>query len=76
MNHVGTFKSVGRGYQQTFVDTYPKLAFAKLYTTKIPITAADLLNDKVLSFFANAQIPMLRILTDRGTELLWQSQNA
>jgi hypothetical protein len=66
--YVGTFKSVGRGYQQAFVDTYPKVAFAKLYTIKIPITAADLLNGKVLPFFANAQIPMLRLLTDRGTE--------
>ena len=48
--YVGTLKGVGRIYQQTFVDTYSKVAFAKLYTTKIPITAADLLNDKVLPF--------------------------
>lgn len=66
--YVGTFKGVGRVYQQTFVDTYSKVAFAKLYTTKTPITAADLLNDKVLPFFAEEQLPMLRILTDRGTE--------
>jgi transposase InsO family protein len=66
--YVGTFKGVGRVYQQTFVDTYSKVAFAKLYTTKTPITAADLLNDKVLPFFTEEQLPMLRILTDRGTE--------
>jgi transposase InsO family protein len=66
--YVGTFKGVGRVYQQTFVDTYSKVAFAKLYTTKTPITAADLLNDKVLPFFSDEQLPMLRILTDRGTE--------
>jgi transposase InsO family protein len=66
--YVGTFKGVGRVYQQTFVDTYSKVAFAKLYITKTPITAADLLNDKVLPFFADEQLPMLRILTDRGTE--------
>src|SRR5512137_271935 len=66
--YVGTFKGVGRVYQQTFVDTYSKVAFAKLYTTKTPITAADLLNDKVLPFFEAEQLPMLRILTDRGTE--------
>jgi transposase InsO family protein len=59
---------VGRVYQQTFVDTYSKLAFAKLYTTKTPINAADLLNDKVLSFFAEHEMSVLRILTDRGTE--------
>jgi hypothetical protein len=57
------------GSQDTFyVGTYSKVAFAKLYTTKTPITAADLLNDKVLPFFTEEQLPMLRILTDRGTE--------
>lgn len=66
--YVGTMKGVGRIYQQTFVDTYSKVAFAKLYTTKTPITAADILNDKVLPFFIDNQLPMLRILTDRGTE--------
>ena len=59
---------VGRIYQQTFVDTYSKVAFAKLYTTKTPITAADTLNDRVLPFFEQQALPMLRILTDRGTE--------
>ena len=66
--YVGTLKGVGRVYQQTFVDTYSKVACAKLYTTKTPITAADLLNDKVLSLFEEHGLPMLRILTDRGTE--------
>ena len=66
--YVGTLKGVGRVYQQTFVDTYSKVAFAKLYTMKTPITAADLLNDKVLPFFEEQEVPMLRILTDRGTE--------
>ena len=66
--YVGTLKGVGRIYQQTFVDTYSKVAFAKLYTTKTPITAADMLNDRVLPFFEQHELPMLRILTDRGTE--------
>ena len=66
--YVGTLKGVGRVYQQTFVDTYSKVAFAKLYTTKTPITSADLLNDRVLPFFEDQGLPMLRILTDRGTE--------
>lgn len=66
--YVGTMKGVGRIYQQTFVDTYSKVAFAKLYTTKTPITSADLLNDKVLPFFVDHELPLLRILTDRGTE--------
>ena len=59
---------MGRIYQQTFVDTYAKVAFAKLYTTKTVITAADLLNDRVLPFFVEHNLPILRILTDRGTE--------
>ena len=66
--YVGTLKGVGRVYQQTFVDTYSKVAFAKLYTTKTPITSADALNDRVLPFFEQHDLPMLRILTDRGTE--------
>ena len=66
--YVGTLKGVGRVYQQTFVDTYTKIAHAKLYTTKTPITSADLLNDKVLPFYEENDIKVLRILTDRGTE--------
>lgn len=59
--YVGTLKGVGRIYQQTFIDTYSKVAFAKLYTTKTPITAADHLNDRVLPFFEEQELPMLRI---------------
>jgi len=66
--YVGTIKGVGRVYQQTYVDTYSKVAAAKLYTTKTPITAADLLNDKVLPFMAGLGMGVIRILTDRGTE--------
>jgi len=66
--YVGTLKGVGRIYQQTYVDTYAKVAHAKLYNTKTPITAADLLNDKVLPFMEEQELPVLRILTDRGTE--------
>src|SRR5215203_4930564 len=66
--YVGNMKGVGRIYQQTFVDTYAKVAFAKLYDRKTPITAADLLNDRVLPFFEERGIPLMRVLTDRGTE--------
>jgi len=65
---VGTMKGVGRIYQQTFVDTYSRIAFAKLYTQKTAVTAAHTLNETVLPWFASEDIPMLRILTDRGTE--------
>lgn len=66
--YVGTLKGVGRIYQQTFVDTYSKVACCKLYPTKTPITAADLLNDKVLPLFEAHEMGILRMLTDRGTE--------
>ena len=66
--YVGTIKGVGRIYQQTFVDTYSRVALAKLYLQKHAITAADMLNDQVVPFFDEHEIPLLRILTDRGTE--------
>ena len=66
--YVGTLKGVGRVYQQTAIDTYSKVAFAKLYDTKAPITAADLLNDRVVPFFDEHEIAVSRVLTDRGTE--------
>ena len=66
--YVGTMKGVGRIYQQTFIDTYSKVAFAKLYERKTPITAADLLNDRVVPFFDEQEVKLCRVLTDRGTE--------
>jgi transposase InsO family protein len=66
--YVGNIKGVGRIYQQTFIDTYSRVAFAKLYETKHAITSADILNDRVLPFFEEHQVPLLRVLTDRGTE--------
>ena len=73
--YVGNLKGVGRIYQQTFVDTYSKVAHCKLYTTKTPITSADILNDKVLPFYQEHDLPMLRILTDRGTEYCGKVEN-
>jgi len=66
--YVGNIKGVGRIYQQTIIDTYTRVAFTKLYDNKHAITAADALNDCVLPFFEEYQIPVLRMLTDRGTE--------
>lgn len=66
--YVGTIKSIGRIYQQTFIDTYSKVAFAKLYDRKNALVAADMLNDRVLPFFEEYDVPLLRVLTDRGTE--------
>jgi transposase InsO family protein len=73
--YVGNMKGVGRIYQQTFVDTYSRVASCKLYTEKTAITAADLLNDRVIPFFAGQDIPLLRVLTDRGTEYCGKVDN-
>ena len=73
--YVGTIKGVGRIYQQTFIDTYCKVAEAKLYSAKDAITAADLLNDKVLPMYEEQGIRLLRILTDRGTEYCGKLEN-
>src|SRR5207248_8002021 len=72
---LGQTKSVGRIYQQTFVDTYAKVAFAKLYDRKNALVAADVLNDRVLPFFEEHGIPLLRVLTDRGTEFCGPQTN-
>lgn len=66
--YAGWIKGVGKIYQQTGIDTYTNIGFAKLYTEKTAVTAADFLNDKVLPFFDSHNIPLLRVLTDRGTE--------
>jgi len=66
--YVGTIKGVGRIYQQTFIDTYSRVGICKLYTQKTALTAADLLNDRVIPFFEAEGVDLLRILTDRGTE--------
>lgn len=66
--YVGTIKGVGRIYQQTVIDTYSKNAFAKLYDRRNALVAADVLNDRVLPFYEEHRIPVLRILSDRGTE--------
>ncbi len=66
--YVGYLKGVGRVYQQTVIDTYSRVSFAKLYTAKVAVIAADVLNDRVLPFFEQQNVPVLRMLTDRGTE--------
>jgi len=66
--YVGNIKGVGRIYQQTFIDTFSKVVFCKLYDRKNALVAADLLNDRVLPFYEENGVKLLRLLTDRGTE--------
>jgi len=73
--YVGWIKGIGKIYQQTGIDTYSNTGFAKLYTEKTAVTAADFLNDKVLPFFDSYNIPLIRVLTDRGTEYCGSREN-
>jgi transposase InsO family protein len=66
--YVGTIKSIGRIYQQTFIDTYSKVAHVKVYDRKNALVAADMLNDQVIPWYEDHDVRVLRILTDRGTE--------
>lgn len=64
----GTLKGVGKVYVQVVVDTFCSLAFAKVYTSKMPITAADTLYERVLPFYEALGIPVQAVLTDNGRE--------
>jgi transposase InsO family protein len=66
--YVGNFKGIGRVYGQTYIDSYTRVADAKLYTQKSAITSADLLNDRVIRWYQQQGVEILRILTERGTE--------
>lgn len=73
--YVGNMKGVGRIYQQTFIDTYSRVAHVKLYDRKNALVAADLLNDRVLPWFEEQEVKLLRMLTDRGSEFVGNVQH-
>jgi hypothetical protein len=64
------------GAQDTYyVGTYSKVAMAKLYDRKNALVAADMLNDRVIPFFDEQEVRLLRLLTDRGTEYCGQREH-
>jgi len=65
---VGNLKGIGKIYLQTVVDCHSRYAFGHLYTSKVPVTAVHVLNDKVLPFFEGYNCPVVTILTDNGRE--------
>jgi len=65
---VGTLKGIGRIYLQAVVDTFGSFAFGKLYTSKLPETAVDILYDRVLPFYQEHALGVEHILTDNGRE--------
>ena len=73
--YVGHIKGVGHIYQQTVINTYSKIGFAKLYDRKNALVAADMLNDRVIPFFEQYDLKLMRMLTDRGTEYCENREN-
>ena len=65
---VGILKGVGRVYMQTVMDCYSRYAWGRLYTSKLPLTAVQTLNDEVLPFFEKWQAKVHTILSDNGRE--------
>lgn len=85
--YVGYIKGVGHIYQQTVIDTYSKIGFAKLYDRKNALVAADMLNDRVVPFFEQHDLKLMRMLTDRepntaetgkhmNTNCIWPSRTS
>jgi len=64
----GVLKGVGKIYVQVVVDVFCSIAFAKVYISKMPITACDLLYDRVLPFYAALGVQVGAVLTDNGRE--------
>ena len=73
--YVGYFKGIGKVYTQVYIDTYARVADAKLYEDKTALTSADILNDRILPWYEQEGIPILRILTDIGTEYKGNIEN-
>src|SRR5438067_6316069 len=68
MFYWGSLKGVGKVYVQVVVDVFCSLAFAKVYTSKMPLTACDVLYDRVLPFYETLGVPISAVLTDNGRE--------
>lgn len=66
--YVGTIKGVGRIYLQSVVDAFCSHAFGKLYLSKLPMTAVDVLHDRVLPFYDGHGVAVEHLLTDNGRE--------
>ena len=50
------------------IDANSSHVFAKLYLSKVPMTAVDVLNDRVLPFYEEHGVEIEHLLTDNGRE--------
>jgi hypothetical protein len=74
-HYVCNIKSVGKIYQQTYINMYYRVAQAKLYSTMDAITSADLLNDRVLPMYEEQVVDLQRVMADRDTEYCGTIEN-
>jgi transposase InsO family protein len=65
---VGTLKGIGRVYLQSVIDCHSRYAWGRMYTTKVPVTAVQTLNNDVLPFFEDHNVKVETVLTDNGRE--------
>jgi transposase InsO family protein len=65
---VGTLKGVGKIYLQTAIDCYSRHAWARLYPSKLPVTAVHLMNADVIPSFEDAGGQIDAVLSDNGRE--------
>ena len=69
----GTLKGVGKVYIQTVLDCFSRYVWARLYTSKMPVTAVQILNNHALPFFEKHRVKVQTILSDNGRESAGQA---
>lgn len=69
---VGTLKGVGKLYVQTAIDCHSRYAWARLYPSKLPVTAVHLMNGDVIPTFEAHDARIETVLSDNGRELCGQ----
>jgi transposase InsO family protein len=65
---VGTLKGVGKLYLQTAIDCHSRHAWARLYPSKLPVTAVHLMNSDVIPTFEAHGAKIDTVLSDNGRE--------
>jgi transposase InsO family protein len=65
---VGVLKGVGKVYLQTAIDCHSRYAWARLYPSKLPVTAVHLMNGDVIPTFEATQAKIDVVLSDNGRE--------
>lgn len=64
----GTLKGVGKVYIQTVLDCFGRFVWARLHTSKMPVTAVQILNNHALPSFEEHAVKVRTILSDNGRE--------